>query len=132
MDARTCAAQLRLGPQRCSQLGASVAPQILLENKADCEAAQGRIADALLQRLVLKPGKIQQLVAGIRSIAQTDECLGKVLKRTELAEGLILEQQSCAIGVCLVIFEARPDALPQASGPRACRNHQGPLHRHPA
>jgi len=87
--------------------------EILLENKADCEAAEGRIADALLQRLVLKPGKIQQLVAGIRSIAQTDECLGKVLKRTELAEGLILEQQSCAIGVCLVIFEARPDALPQ-------------------
>ena len=64
-------------------------------------------------RLVLSSTKIRQLAAGIRSIAGQPECLGRVLKRTEIAAGLIVEQKSCPIGVCLIIFESRPDALPQ-------------------
>ena len=35
--------------------------QIMAENAVDVEAATGRISDALLQRLVLKPNKIHQL-----------------------------------------------------------------------
>ena len=33
--------------------------------------------------------------------------------KRELAPGLILEKRSAALGVVLVIFEARPEALPQ-------------------
>jgi gamma-glutamyl phosphate reductase len=75
--------------------------------------ATGKVADALLQRLALKPAKIAQLAAGIRAIASQDEPIRRVLARTEVADGLVLEKQTAPIGVLLIIFEARPDALPQ-------------------
>lgn len=31
--------------------------------------------------------------------------------RTELDDGLILQRQSCPIGVLLIIFEARPEVI---------------------
>jgi hypothetical protein len=65
---------------------------ILSENAADVAASQCRISDSLMQRLILKPAKIQQLAEGIRSIARQEEPLARVLRRTELAEDLVLEQ----------------------------------------
>lgn len=50
---------------------------------------------------------------GIRSIAEQEEPLGRLLSRMELADGLVLDKVSSPIGVLLIIFEARPDALPQ-------------------
>ena len=51
---------------------------ILAENEADVKAAEGNIDDHLMNRLRLKPQKIQQLAKGIRSIAAQDEPLRKV------------------------------------------------------
>ncbi|KAJ6833804.1 uncharacterized protein M6B38_338905 [Iris pallida] len=39
--------------------------------------------------------------------------LDKKLKEHELADGLILEKSSCPLGVLLIVFESRPDALVQ-------------------
>ena len=50
---------------------------------------------------------------GIRAIAQQEEPIGRLLSRVEVAEGLVLDKVSSPIGVLLIIFEARPDALPQ-------------------
>ncbi|GBF92742.1 delta-1-pyrroline-5-carboxylate synthase A [Raphidocelis subcapitata] len=86
---------------------------IMEENAKDVAEATGKISDSLLQRLILKHAKIAQLAAGIRAIAAQEEPIRHVLQRTEVAEGLVLEKQTAPIGVLLVIFEARPDALPQ-------------------
>ncbi|KAE9455585.1 hypothetical protein C3L33_12510, partial [Rhododendron williamsianum] len=57
--------------------------------------------------------EISGLAKSIRTLAEMDEPVGHVLKRTELAEGLVLEKTSCPLGVLLVVFESRPDALAQ-------------------
>jgi hypothetical protein len=51
------------------------------------EEARGKIADALLQRLIMKPQKIAQLAQGIRAIAAEDEPIRRVLSRIEVADG---------------------------------------------
>ena len=66
-----------------------------------------------MQRLKLTDAKIETLASGIEQLAQMDEPIGKVLKRTELAEGLNLTQIHVPIGVLLIVFESRPDSLPQ-------------------
>ena len=52
----------------------------------------------LLKRLRLTPEKIDALVDGIKSIANQEEPIGKLLSRTELAEGLELQKVTCPIG----------------------------------
>ena len=52
--------------------------EIMKENDADVQAAEGKIDDQLMNRLRLKPQKIKQLADGIRSIAAQKEPLRKV------------------------------------------------------
>lgn len=73
------------------------------------------IAPALLGRLVLNEKKIDSLVAGMKQIADNTNILGKVVKCTKLTNDLILQQITVPLGVLLVIFESRPDSLPQVN-----------------
>ncbi|PWA68309.1 delta 1-pyrroline-5-carboxylate synthetase 1 [Artemisia annua] len=87
---------------------------ITLENDADIETArEAGYDESLVARLALKPSKIRALAESVRRLADMEEPIGQVLKRTELAEGLVLEKKSCPLGVLLIVFESRPDALVQ-------------------
>lgn len=88
--------------------------EILKANQADLYAAEASSLDeGLLARLKLTKAKLETLADGIASIARQDEPIGKLLRHTELASGLVLRQETAPIGVLLVIFESRPESLPQ-------------------
>lgn len=88
--------------------------EILNENKADVSAAiEAGYDKALISRLTLKHEKILSLANSIRTLADIEEPIGHVLAKTEIADGLISEKKSCPLGVLLIIFESRPDALVQ-------------------
>lgn len=83
-------------------------------NGRDLEASRD-LGDALQKRLVFDEKKLRGVVDGLEALASLPDPLGRVLTRTELAEGLHLRRVSCPIGVIGIIFEARPDALVQIS-----------------
>jgi delta-1-pyrroline-5-carboxylate synthetase len=92
--------------------------EILAVNALDVEKAQrgesGSISLPNLKRFAAHCGKTGGLVRGyLRSIARQKEPVGALQSRTELSDGLVLDKISCPIGVLLVIFESRPDCLPQ-------------------
>ncbi|KAM6963825.1 delta-1-pyrroline-5-carboxylate synthase isoform 1-T1 [Tautogolabrus adspersus] len=92
--------------------------EILAANKLDMDLAvnAGHMPQAMLKRLSLTPSKLNSLAIGLRQIAvAAQDCVGRVLRRTRVAHNLELEQITVPIGVLLVIFEARPDCLPQVS-----------------
>uniref|UniRef100_A0A3Q1GXE9 Delta-1-pyrroline-5-carboxylate synthase n=1 Tax=Acanthochromis polyacanthus TaxID=80966 RepID=A0A3Q1GXE9_9TELE len=92
--------------------------EILAANKTDMDLAvsAGHLPSAMIKRLSLSPAKLNSLAIGLRQIAvSAQDSVGRVLRRTRVAHNLELEQITVPIGVLLVIFEARPDCLPQVS-----------------
>jgi glutamate-5-semialdehyde dehydrogenase len=96
------------------------AAAVLTANAEDAAAAASLVADgemsqALYQRLLLSPEKYQGMIEGVRAVARLADPAGRVLLRTLLDDGLVLEKLSVPLGLLAVIFEARPDAITQIS-----------------
>ncbi|KAM7435607.1 hypothetical protein ABFA07_014466 [Porites harrisoni] len=92
--------------------------EILDANSKDLEEArfEGRLPAPMIARLLLTPAKLENLAEGLRQIADSShDILGRVIKRTRIAVDLELKQETVPIGVLLVIFESRPDALVQVA-----------------
>lgn len=97
------------------------AEEILAANERDLlrarpEVDAGRMPEALVQRLRLTPSKFADVLAGLRQVASAPDPVGRVTLSSDLADGLRLERVTCPIGVVGVVFESRPDALPQIVG----------------
>lgn len=121
------AAQRRLGSapgtartaalERLMRLLEAREAELLAANARDLAAADaGALVGPLRDRLALSASKLATLRDGLRQLAQGPDPLGAALRRTELDQGLVLEQVSSPIGVLLVVFESRPDAVIQIGG----------------
>ena len=91
--------------------------EILAANKLDLDAAQLEgVTGPLFSRLAITRGKLESLATGLRQIADASyENVGKVIRKTKVSDTLSLVQRTVPIGVLMVIFESRPDALPQVN-----------------
>lgn len=94
------------------------AQRILDANARDCRAAEGLVAagkmtSAMLARLRVTERGIAQMARQVREVAALPDPLRKRLAATELDRGLLLIKESCPLGVVGVIFESRPDVVPQ-------------------
>jgi glutamate-5-semialdehyde dehydrogenase len=92
--------------------------KIISANKKDIAAAEklveaGKLPKALIKRLKVDDVKIDEMIAGIRDVIKFEDPVGKTLSALELDSGLELYQVSCPIGLIGVIFESRPDVVPQ-------------------
>lgn len=93
---------------------------ILEENAKDLEEAKklvesGEINQSTFNRLKLDDNKMRDMVKGIRDVKKLEDPVNKKLWAMGMDTGLDLYRVSCPIGVIGVIFEARPDVIPQIS-----------------
>lgn len=90
--------------------------ELLAANLLDLEAAErDGVAPVLKNRLKLSEAKLSTLADGVRKLASLEDPLGVVKNKRELADGMELSLITVPIGVLMVIFESRPDSMPQIS-----------------
>jgi glutamate-5-semialdehyde dehydrogenase len=83
-----------------------------VEQRAEAEAAAGRLASSLVKRLDLRTGeKWDTMLQGVSDIASLPDPTGIITYARALHDNLDLYRVSCPIGVLLVIFEARPEVI---------------------
>ena len=73
----------------------------------------GEISAATYERLRLTGKKLDEMCQAMLAVAALPVPTGRILQRTELDSGLVLEKVTCPLGVLAIIFEARPDAVTQ-------------------
>lgn len=88
--------------------------ELIAANARDLEApGVGDLPGPILKRLALSPAKLETLREGVRVLIAGPDGVGRPTVRRELDDGLVLEQVRVPIGVLLIVFESRPDAVIQ-------------------
>jgi len=94
--------------------------EILIANQRDCHDAApaveaGRMSRALFKRLQIDEQGIAAMSRCVRDVSALPDPLFRRLSVTELDDGLTLYKESCPVGVIGIIFEARPEIVPQVA-----------------
>lgn len=89
--------------------------EILSANAQDVSAATGHISTVMLDRLALSEGRISDMAEGIRQVVALPDPVGKVLRRVERPNGLVIEKTAVPMGVVAIIYESRPNVTSDAA-----------------
>ncbi len=94
----------------------SKARKILDANQTDMDAAEaGGLSAAMLDRLMLDEERIEAMAAGIESISELPDPVGKVLAEWQRPNGLLIQRVAVPLGVIGIIYESRPNVTADAA-----------------
>jgi len=83
---------------------------VLAANAADIkDARQNGLSDALIDRLLLTPERLEGIARDVEHVAALPDPIGQIFAERTLENGLKLYKQRVPIGVLGVIYEARPN-----------------------
>ena len=88
---------------------------ILAANQEDMTAAKGRIADSMLDRLLLTHDRLCAMADGIRAVAKLPDPVGKTLATNFRPNGLVIEKRTVPMGLIAIIYESRPNVTADAA-----------------
>ena len=88
---------------------------ILAANADDMATANGHISEVMLDRLALTEERIRAMAKGIEEVAALPDPVGRVLKRVERPNGLVIEKTAVPMGVIAIIYESRPNVTSDAA-----------------
>lgn len=92
--------------------------KVLSANAKDMSSAEeserkGELSHSLVKRLQVTDAKIDGMIDGIMDVISLKDPVGETISTLEMDDDLMLYQVRCPIGVIGVIFESRPDVVPQ-------------------
>jgi glutamate-5-semialdehyde dehydrogenase len=102
---RSAAASLRASRDR-----------ILAANREDISAAKmAGMSAAMLDRLALDDDRIEGMAAGLETIAQLPDPVGRILAEWDRPNGLRIQRVAVPLGVIGIIYESRPNVTADAA-----------------
>ena len=88
---------------------------ILAANVEDVAVAREHISEVMIDRLTLNAERIAGMAEGIREVAALPDPVGRVIRRVERPNGLVIERVGVALGVIAIIYESRPNVTSDAA-----------------
>ena len=115
--ARTTAGQREQALRGAAEAIRGRADAILAANERDMAAARERgLAAAMLDRLLLDEGRVSAIAAGLDTVAELPDPVGRVLAEWERPNGLRIQRVAVPLGVIGIIYESRPNVTADAAG----------------
>lgn len=91
--------------------------EILSANRTDVVRAEDAgMSQALIDRLLLTPARIEAMAEGLLQVAALEDPVGEVLSMKQRPNGLMIGKKRVPLGVIGIIYEARPNVTADAFG----------------
>ena len=95
----------------------AAADNIISANRNDvANAVKNGLSAAMIDRLTLNVERIENMAAGLETVASQSDPVGRVVSENVRPNGLVISKVSVPFGVIGIIYESRPNVTSDAAG----------------